>query len=70
MGGSARSSDGWGAGPGGWSMRESTYAYTWLVHAVVEQKVTQHCKAITLQLLLFSRSALFYFFGTPRTAVH
>ena len=27
-----------------------TYVYVWLIHTVVWQKPTQHCKAIILQL--------------------
>ena len=36
---------------GGWEgdSREETHAYTWLIHAVVQQKLTQHSKAIILQ---------------------
>ena len=30
--------------------REGTYVYLWLIHVDVEQKPTQHCKAIILQL--------------------
>ena len=34
----------------GWRLkRKGTYAYTELIHAVVQQKLTQHCKAIILQ---------------------
>ena len=32
--------------------REGTYVYLWLMHTVVWQKVTQHCKALILQLKL------------------
>ena len=31
-------------------MRDKTYVYLLLVHVVVWQKPTQHCKAIILQL--------------------
>ena len=39
----------------GWGVRrmfkrEGTYAHLWLIHIVVRQKPTQHCKAIILQL--------------------
>ena len=30
--------------------REGIYAYLWLIHFAGQQKPTQHCKAITLQL--------------------
>ena len=34
----------------GWRLKkEGSYAYTELIHAVVQQKLTQHCKAIVLQ---------------------
>ena len=36
-------------GRGARSKREGTYAYTWLNHFVVQQQLTQHCKAIILQ---------------------
>ena len=29
--------------------REGTYAYLWLIHVIVGQKPTEHCKAIILQ---------------------
>ena len=29
--------------------REEIYVYLWLIHVVVQQKVTQHCKEIILQ---------------------
>ena len=29
--------------------REEIYVYLWLIHVVVQQKATQHCKAIILQ---------------------
>jgi len=39
--------EGWdGVGSG----RQETYVYLWLIHVVVWQKPTQHCKAIILQL--------------------
>ena len=31
----------------GW---EGIYAYIWLIHVAVQQKLTQHCKAMILQL--------------------
>ena len=33
--------------------REGIYAYIELIHAVIQQKLTQHCKAIILQLKIF-----------------
>ena len=35
---------------GGRLQREGIYVYIWLIHFVVEQKLTQHCKAIICQL--------------------
>ena len=40
--------DGWDGG-GGRSKRDRRYVYIWLIHFVVQQKLTQDCKAITLQ---------------------
>ena len=34
---------------GGRSMREGVYAYTQLIHYIVQQKLTQHWKEIILQ---------------------
>ena len=31
------------------SERAGMFVYTWLIHFVVQQKLTQHCKAIILQ---------------------
>ena len=43
-----------GGGRGGWegerSKREGIYVYIWLLHFVVQQKLTSHCKAMILQL--------------------
>ena len=39
---------GWGVG--GRFKREETYVYLWLMHTVIWQKPTEHCKAITLQV--------------------
>ena len=36
-------------GGGGELKREEIYVYLWLIHVVVQQKATQHCKAIILQ---------------------
>ena len=33
--------------------REEIYVYLWLIHTVVWQKPTQHCKTIILQLKFF-----------------
>ena len=35
--------------------REMIYAYTRLIHFLVQQKPTEHCKAITLQFLKIER---------------
>jgi len=43
--------EGWdGVGEGGRFKREGTHVYLWLVHIVVWQKPTQHCKTNTPQL--------------------
>ena len=36
-------------GVGGRLKREGIYVYTWLIHNVLQQKVTQHCTAIIFQ---------------------
>ena len=41
---------GMGSGVGGRSKREEIYVYIWLIHFVVQQKLTQHCKAAKPQL--------------------
>ena len=41
--------DGWDGGVGGRSKREGIYVYISLIHFTVEQKLTQHDKAIILQ---------------------
>ena len=35
---------------GGRLKKEGIYVYFWLIHIVVQQKPTQHCKAMILQL--------------------
>ena len=40
--------DGAGRSMGGMLKREGMYAYTWLIHFDVQQKLT-HCKVIILQ---------------------
>ena len=35
---------------GGRFKREGTHVYLWLIHVVVQQKPTQHCKTIILKL--------------------
>ena len=37
-------------GVGGRLKRQEMYVYLWLMHVVVQQKLTQHCKEIVLQL--------------------
>ena len=37
---------GWMVVVGGRSKRERIYVYIWLIHVIVQQKLTQHCKAI------------------------
>ena len=39
---------GMGGGVGGRSEREGIYVYIQLIHFVVQQKLTQHCKATIL----------------------
>ena len=41
--------DGWDGGVEGRLKREGTHVYLRLIHVVVQQKLTQHCKAIILQ---------------------
>ena len=36
-------------GMGGRLDREGIYVYIWLIHYVVQQKLTQHCKIIIVQ---------------------
>ena len=43
--------EGWAKGVGGRSEREGTCVYLKLIHLVVRQKLTQHCKA-TISLFL------------------
>ena len=47
--GRGRGWDGGGVGEGGPKGR-GMYVYLELIHAVVQQKQSQHCKAVTLQL--------------------
>ena len=42
--------EGWDGGVGGRFKREGINVYTWLIDFVVQQKRTQPCKAIILQL--------------------
>ena len=42
--------EGWEEDVGGRIKEEEIYAYLWLIHTVVQQKLTQHFKAIILQL--------------------
>ena len=35
---------------GGKSKKEGIYVYIWLIHFILQQKLTQHCKATILQL--------------------
>ena len=43
--------DGQDTGSGRRLEREGIYVYIQLIHIVVKQKLTQHCKAIILQFL-------------------
>ena len=46
---------GWG---GGWEgdSRGKRHVYLWLIHVVVQQKPTEHCKATILQLKVNSKN--------------
>ena len=33
--------------------KEGVYVYAWLIHFAVQQKLTQHCKAIILHLYIY-----------------
>jgi len=35
-----------GVATGEWFKKERTYVYPWLIHVVVWQKPTQHCKVV------------------------
>ena len=52
---------------GGISKREGMCVYISLIHFIVQQKLTQFCKAI---VLLFSRKVKPNTFGTPWTSAH
>ena len=39
----------WGGRIGGRFKRQRTYVYTKLIHVVVQQELTQHCRAIIFQ---------------------
>ena len=56
--------DGWDRGMGGRFKRESIYVYIKLFNFVVQQKLTHHCKAITLREKLIKQVCLLYPFGT------
>ena len=43
---------------GGTFRKEGTCVYLWLIHIVVQQKPTQHCKAIILQLKINIKNLL------------
>ena len=42
--------EGWDGKGGRGIRREGVYVYLYLIHVVVQQKHTQHCKVIILQL--------------------
>jgi len=44
---------------GGRFRRDRIYVYLWLIHAVVWQKPTQHCKAIIFQLKVNLKNIFF-----------
>ena len=41
--------EGWNGRAGRRFTREGIYIYLWLIYDVVQQKLTQHCKAIIFQ---------------------
>ena len=49
--------DGWVGGVEGRSRREGIYVYIQLIHFIVQQKLTQHCKATIFQLKIYIRRA-------------
>ena len=58
--------EGWGGG-GREARERGTHVYRWLAHLVVQQKPTQQCKAIILQLKIFIKEfemSLEYFWPT------
>ena len=56
----------WSGGRGmcvaGRLIRERTFVYLWLVHIAVEQKSTQYCKKIILQLKMKKKLKVFLMF--------
>ena len=40
---------------GGSFKRDQAYAYSWLIHVVLQQNPTQHCEVIILQLKIHFR---------------
>ena len=38
--------EGWNKGVGGRLKKERIYVYLWLIHVVVQEKLTKYCKAI------------------------
>ena len=55
------------SGVGGRLQREGIYVYIELIHFVVQQKLTQHCKAIILQLKKKKKKRSDYTFVTIGT---
>ena len=49
---------------GGRFKREGIYVYLWLIHVVIWQKPTQHCKAIILQIKFKKRNQWYFEYGT------
>ena len=45
-------------------MRQGVYVHIQLIHNAVQQKVTQHCKVIILQLKINNKKAFIYAVGS------
>ena len=54
-----------GVGMGGRFKREGIYVYIQLIHFIVQQKLTQHCKAIILPLKKYREFPCFLLLSDP-----
>ena len=52
--------EGWGVGGRGRLKREGIFVYTWLIHFVAQQKLTQHCKATVLQSKVVNKTTVWF----------
>ena len=50
--------DGWAEGSGGRLTREQKYVYLQPIDLVIQQKLTQQCKAIILQIIIIIMSLM------------